>query len=77
MVIVALHLGYKDAAAYSERLHRSDPTLPVLLLTDNGVYVPQGMLSRDIQTGSPVLLMKEIGELLAGSSHIREIRTTV
>jgi hypothetical protein len=48
LIIVALHEDFEDAAAYSERLRRSDPTLPVLLLTDSDVYVPQGMLSRDI-----------------------------
>ena len=35
---------FGDAAAYSERLRRSDPTLTVLLLTDSDVYVPQGVL---------------------------------
>jgi DNA-binding response OmpR family regulator len=34
LVIVALHEDFEDAAACSERLRRSDPTLPVLLLTD-------------------------------------------
>jgi hypothetical protein len=62
-----------EAAAYSERLRHVRPSLPILLLTDEGVFVPRGALSPNIKTGDPVALMTEIAELLAGSKHIREL----
>jgi DNA-binding NtrC family response regulator len=74
LVIVALRReDLTEAAAYSERLRHVRPSLPILLLTDEGVFVPRGALSPNIKTGDPVALMREIAELLAGSKHIREL----
>ena len=74
LVILALHrIKLKEAAAYSERLRKINPDLPILLLTDAAVYAPQGTLSRGIETGAPVEMLQTIAEMLAGSSHIREI----
>jgi DNA-binding NtrC family response regulator len=43
LVILALHhKKLEDAAAYSERLRKVNPNLPILLLTDYGVVVPRG-----------------------------------
>jgi hypothetical protein len=47
--------------------------LPILPLTDAGVFVPHGTLSRRLATGFPEELMLEVAEMLSGSSHIREL----
>lgn len=74
LVILAMHTkGLDEAAAYSERLRKGNPTLPILLLLDAGVFVPHGTLSRSLETGMPVELMREVAAMLAGSSHIREL----
>src|SRR5215469_3844900 len=74
LIVIALtadNLG--KAAAYSERLRTKNPTLPILLLTDQGVFVPRGTLSPRITTVVPEDVMSEIAEMLAGSKHIREL----
>ena len=76
MVLLALHDNkLQDAVAYSERLRKARPDLPILLLTDTGVFVPRGTLSNRIGTGQPFELMEEIAEMLAGSKHIRELES--
>lgn len=75
LVLLALHKkGLADAAAYSERLREANPTLPILLLLDIGVFVPRGTLSQSLETGLPVEMMERIAEMLTGSAHIRELR---
>lgn len=76
LVVLALHKrGLNEAAAYSERLRKRNPTLPILLLLDTGVFVPHGTVSRSVETGLPLDLMEGIAEMLAGSAHIRELRS--
>lgn len=76
LVILALHHAeLDDAAAYSERLRKHKPGLPILLLTDNGVFVPRGTLSPSVETGYPLEFMQEVGSMLAGSKRLREIET--
>jgi hypothetical protein len=73
LVIVALHGDPENAARYSDHLSRVKPKLPILLLTDAGVFVPPGTLSDSIETGNPAKLIQEIAEMLAGSTHVREL----
>jgi hypothetical protein len=63
----------EEAAAYGDRLRKQKPDLPILLLTDIGVFVPHGALNLGLETGYPLELMREVAEMLAGSTHIREI----
>jgi hypothetical protein len=77
LIILALH-GHPDKAlAYSDQLSRAKPRLPILLLTDSGVYVPPGTLGHSVETGNPAALMKEIASMLEGSTHIRELPIVV
>ena len=74
LLILTIHRKkLEEAAAYSERLRKKKPTLPILLLLDTGVFVPRGTLSQSIEADSPVEMMREIAEMLAGSTHIREL----
>ena len=74
LLILSLHQRKLDeAAAYSERLRKRKPTLPILLLLDTGVFVPHGTLSETMETGFPAEMMHQIAEKLAGSTHIREL----
>jgi len=55
LVLLALHRDkFKGAVDYSDRLQKANPGLPILLLTDAGVYVPIGTLSPSIETGLPM-----------------------
>jgi ActR/RegA family two-component response regulator len=73
LVILALHGQPEKAIAYSNHLSRGKPLLPILLLTDFGVYVPPGTLSRNVASGDPAVLIGEIASILAGSNHVREL----
>jgi AmiR/NasT family two-component response regulator len=73
LVILALHGDAENATLYSNHLSRTKPRLPVLLLTDVGVFVPPGTLSDSIETGNPAKLIHEIAEMLAGSTHVRDL----
>lgn len=75
LVIIALHREkLAEAAAYSEKLRQAHPTLPILLLTDQGVFVPDGTLSPKVGGYSPDKLLQEVAQMLANSGHIRELR---
>lgn len=74
LVILSLHKKHlDDAAAYGERLRKKNPTLPILLLLDTGVFAPHGTLSQSLETGVPIEMMERVAEMLAGSTHIREL----
>jgi DNA-binding NtrC family response regulator len=73
LVIVTLHSPAEETAAYSNHLSRTDPELPILLLTDAGVFVPRGTLSQSVEAGSVGLLIQKVSSMLVGSEHIREI----
>jgi CheY-like chemotaxis protein len=73
LIIVALHRNPADAAAYTDRLTKKDPTLPILLLADFQVLAPPGTLSRTVETGHPDALLKEVAEMLSESAHIRVV----
>lgn len=78
LLILALHHKKLDeAAAYSERLRKQKPALPILLLLDVGVFVPLGTDSQSIETGFPAEMMRKIAKMLAGSEHIREIHIPI
>ncbi len=73
LIVLTLHTMPQEAAFYSDRLTKRFPNLPILLLSDGGVYVPTGTLSRSMQAGSARELLENVAEMFAGSSHIREI----
>jgi len=73
LVIVTLHCHPEETPAYSNHLSRTDPRLPILLLTDAGVFVPRGTLSQSVASGSVALLIQKVSSMLVGSEHIREI----
>jgi len=61
------------AAQYSDRLSRAKPRLPILLLTDSGVYVPPETLSHSMETGDPAALIREVASMLVGNIYVREL----
>ena len=74
LIVLTLHRKkLDDAAAYSERLRKQKVNLPILLLTDHGVFVPRGTLSPSIETGQPEAMIQEIACMIAGSTHVREL----
>jgi CheY-like chemotaxis protein len=75
LVILALHREEQLAATYSDALSRTQPRLPILLLTDWGVFAPPGTLSQSLEAGNPGDLMRRIAAMLVGSMHIRELET--
>ena len=73
LVIIALHDMPDKTLEYSDHLAKNNPDLPVLLLTDHGVFVPRGTLGRNLKAGNPIELMRTIASMLVGSIHIREV----
>jgi len=73
LVIVTLHHHPENTVAYSNDLSRTDPQLPILLLTDAGVFVPKGTLSQSMGAGSVARLIQKVSTMLVGSTHIREL----
>lgn len=73
LIIVTLHHHPEDAAAYSDHLSKADPKLPILLLTDAGVFVPKGTLSQSVGAGSVSQLIQRVSAMLVGSTHVREL----
>ena len=73
LIILALYGRSDKATEYIDQLSMAKPLLPILLLTDFGVYVPPGTLSRSVETGDPPALIREIASMLAASTHIREL----
>jgi DNA-binding NtrC family response regulator len=70
LVLVAAHqTDFHEAASYADRLRQRVPALPVLLLADAGVFVPQGTLSQTLEAGNPPVLLKQIAAMLEQSSH--------
>ena len=73
LIVLALHAGPEEAASYSDRLTQRVPHLPILLLTDSGVFAPAGTLSRSMEAGNSRQMLQNVAVMLAGSSYIREI----
>ena len=74
LILLALrHDKFKDVLGYSNRLQSANPNLPILLLSDVGVYVPRGTLSPSMETGHPLELIKEIAQMLTGGGFIQEM----
>lgn len=78
LILLSLHEEkLKEAAAYSNRLAKHYPTLPILLLTDAGIFAPRGTLSRAMEAETPKEMLEQIAEMLAGSKHIHELSDAV
>jgi hypothetical protein len=73
LVIVTLHGDPGRAAQYGDRLSKAKPRLPVLLLTDSGVYVPAGTRNPSVEAGDPAALIQEVASMLAASIYVREL----
>jgi CheY-like chemotaxis protein len=76
LIIIALHRNPGEAAAYGDRVSRINPNLPILLLTDAGVFAPSGTLNQSVEAGRPFKLMQEVASMLAGSSHVASLPTS-
>lgn len=60
-----------DAVAYGLRLRAANAALPILALSDNGLYLPKESLITGMQSGYPLELIAEAGRMLLESTHIR------
>jgi AmiR/NasT family two-component response regulator len=74
LVLLAVRRDNRNKAqSYVEMLTQKRPQLPVLLLTDLGIFLPQGSMGNEIESGNPAALLSEIARLLTGSTHIPEV----
>lgn len=74
LILISLHRKrLEDACAYSDRLAKHFPNLPILLVTDAGIFAKRGTLSRSMDGWDADEMMKEIASMLADSRHIPEI----
>lgn len=60
-----------DAVAYIQRLRAANAALPILALSDNGLYLPKESFITVMQGGYPFELIAEVGKMLLESAHIR------
>lgn len=61
-----------EAVGYSKRLRAANPALPILALSDNGLYLPKESLITVVQSGYPLELIAEVGKMLLESTHTRK-----
>lgn len=54
----------------SRRVQRTKPELPILLLTDVGVYAPKGTLSKSVETDGYAALLKTVAKMFASSTEL-------
>lgn len=72
VVSVADSTAGTEAAAYSQRLRATNAVLPILVLSDNGLYLPRESLITVMQSGYPLELIAEVGKMLLESTHTRD-----
>lgn len=72
VVSVADSAAGAKAVVYSQRLRAANAALPILALSDNGLYLPKESLITLMQSGSPLELIAEVGKMLLASTHIRD-----
>lgn len=65
-----------ETIRYSDRLANFHPDLPILLLMNEGVFIPRGTLSRHLQPGNPREFLSTVASMLADSGHVRETSDT-
>ena len=71
LILLSLHQkGLEHACAYSDAVAKKFPGLPILLVTDAGIFAAKGTLSRSIDGWEAAEMMKEIASMLVGSTHI-------
>lgn len=74
LIIVETDNIEKEIIAYGERAREMNPQLPILLLSDTGLFLPGHVLLSSFASGSPppAEVMARIATLLAQSGHHRE-----
>lgn len=73
LIVVETDDVKKASIAYGERLRGINPHLPILLLSDTGLFLPREvLLSRFAESPSPLEVLGRIAALLLESSHERE-----
>jgi CheY-like chemotaxis protein len=71
VVSVADSAAGAEAVTYSQRLRAANAALPILALSDNGLYLAKESLIPVVQSGYPSELIAEVGKMLLESTHIR------
>src|SRR5678815_591981 len=60
LVLLAVRRGNRNQAqSYLEMLTQQRPHLPVLMLTDLGIFLPRGSMGKGIESGNPAALLSE------------------
>lgn len=61
----------QEAVAYSKRLRAINARLPILALSDNGLFMPKETLVAVLQGGYPLELVSRVASMLLESAHVR------
>src|SRR5438874_709797 len=59
----------RESLAYSQRLRVASPQLPILALSDRGIFLPKESLVAVLESGQPLQLIAAIARLLLASTH--------
>ena len=72
LVIVAVKGNAdRESLAYSQRLRAASPKLPILALSDRGIFLPKESLLTVLESGQPLQLIAAVARLLVASAHVR------
>jgi DNA-binding response OmpR family regulator len=71
IVAVTVNEAGRAAIAYSKRLRAASPKLPILALSDNGLFLPKESLIAVLQSGYAIELVAEVARMLLESTHVR------
>jgi len=72
LVIVAVKGNAdRESLAYSQRLRAASPKLPILALSDRGIFLPKESLLTVLESGQPLQLIAAVARLLLASTHLR------
>jgi DNA-binding NtrC family response regulator len=71
LVIVAVKNLDRESVAYSKRLRAANAKLPILALSDNGLFLPKESLVAVLQGGHPLELIAKTARMLLDSTHVR------
>lgn len=69
--LVVVSVADIESAAYSQRLRSANAALPILVLSDNGLYLPKESLITVMQSGYSLELVAEVGKMLLESAPVR------
>lgn len=68
IVVLSLADHPEKALEYSDQMSKANPSLPILLLADVGVFIPRGTMNRSLSSGNPAALVETLACISTGNT---------